>query len=75
MGLPFNTLLALKVALQNRLIITSVRTLNFMGVNKMAGRPHIRFTYVYARPSIHHLYFVYARKIYVRAHVKIKNPH
>ena len=61
MGLPFNTLLALKVAFQNRLIITSVRTLNFMGVNKMAGRPHIRFTYVYARPPIHHLYFVYAR--------------
>ena len=35
-----------------------------MGVNKleaMAGTPHIRFTYVYAQPPIHHLYFVYAR--------------
>ena len=27
--------------------------------------------YVYARPVIHHLYFIYARKIYVRSHVKI----
>ena len=35
-----------------------------MRVNKleaMAGRPHIRFTYAYAQPPIHHLYFVYAR--------------
>ena len=55
MGLPFNTLFALKVAFQNRLIITSVRTLSFMGVNQMAGRPHIRFTYVYAGSEINFL--------------------
>ena len=49
-----------------------------MGVNKMeamAGMPHIRFTYVWVQPTIHHLYFVYARKIYVPTYVKIKNPH
>ena len=35
------------------------------------GFPLLRKFYYYAWLSIHRLYFIYARKIYVRAHVKI----
>ena len=46
---------------------------NFMRVNKievMYRKPHI--TYVYARPSMHHLCFVYARRIILRAYARKK---